>query len=62
MNNYGQLGLGQSSEEHMLESSEVPLRVTKLGELATQVTCGLVHSQVLLASGRVVSFGDNQFG
>ena len=62
MNNYGQLGVGQTNDENMLESSEVPLRVTKLGELATQVTCGLVHSQVLLSSGRVVSFGDNQFG
>ena len=27
-----------------------------------QIACGLVHSQILLKNGRVVSFGDNQFG
>lgn len=62
MNNYGQLGVRSENEEIVLESSEVPRRISRLSELATQVSCGLVHSQVLLSSGRVVSFGDNQFG
>lgn len=39
-----------------------PDEVYNLKDKAKQIACGLVHSQVLLESGRVVSFGDNQFG
>ena len=60
MNDFGQLGQGDATQR--LQKNSEPLEVHNLRDSPLQIACGLVHSQILLASGRVVSFGDNQFG
>ena len=72
MNDFGQLGLGPDAAR--IQKNIEPREIHQLRDYAKQIACGLVHSQILLCkkilalnislleNGRVVSFGDNQFG
>ena len=54
--------MGQGDYSQRLQKNVEPLEIANLKDKATQIACGLVHSQILLANGKVISFGDNQFG